>query len=153
MIAIEDWANPQAFNFTFTEPVRTISPGGLDWDRRPHKNLKHFHNLANRQLLSRAQCRRGYRLGFALAFEFGGKSDGLHCHGMIECPDPEAIAELPNLFEFLWSKTFWGDHQKVIKPCDGQWPEYFLKLRTKPDYADCIPWDLWQAPLKLQHRA
>lgn len=153
MINIGEWQNPHAFNFTFKESVRVILPRALEYDRRPHKNLRHFHNCANRTLLSRADCRHGLRLGLAVGFEFGGKTEGLHCHGMIECPDPEALGTLPQLFEDIWTSTKSGDRQMEIKPCNGGWPEYFLKVRTKPNYADCIPWELWQEPLHLQHRA
>ena len=153
MIDFKHWENPHAVNLNFKQAIQPV-PG--QWIRIDpvvaNQNLGHLLRILNRKLLSRAENRRGLRLGSAFAFETGGFADRLHCHGMIECPHSANLTNLSELVTQAWAKTTWGYGRNVVEPCDDEWPEYFLKLRTKSDFIDAIPFPLWQLPLSAQHR-
>lgn len=152
-IKLHDWTSQHAVTLTFKESVRDLPPKRLPDDLRAQKNVRHFQNLLNRALLPRCANRKGLRLASAFVFEFGGdRTAGLHCHGIIECPDPDLVETLPRLVAELWTgRTFWGDQQLKVVPCNQGWVHYMLKVRTKPDYAQCVAKELWQLPGEGKH--
>lgn len=152
-IKFHAWTNPYAVTLTFKESVRDLPPMRLPDDLRAQKNVRHFQNLLNRAILPRWVNRKGLRLASAFVFEFGGDSTaGLHCHGMIECPNPDHVETLPRLVAELWKgRTYYGDHQLKVVPCNVGWVDYMLKVETKPDYAQCVANELWQLPGDGKH--
>lgn len=151
-IILPNFSNPHAVSLTFTENVRDLHPARLADDLRAQKNVRHFQNLLNRAQLPRRLTKRGLRSASVFVFEFGGQQEGLHCHGIIESPDPDLVGHMPGIVRELWKdNTWWGDQQFKVTPCNEGWVDYILKVKTKPDYAQCVARELWQLPLEGSH--
>ena len=155
MLDIGRYQNPIAVSLNLKKAIWPQPYNGIKFDKDWHLtgNISYFLNIINRKLLSRGENHRGLRLGTCFAYELGEFDKRPHLHGVIECPHADLIDSVKQIVIDAWAKTPWGYRHNEIKPCDKEWAEYMLKLRTKSNFEEAVLFDFWQLPLIDQHRA
>lgn len=102
------------------------------------KSLRHFLNLMNKSVLSKAAMRRGEKLNCIAVIEEGNVRP--HFHLCMDKPADFSDEHFIALIESCWRKTNFGYSETDIRRCDVGWISYITKYRTKSAYADSIDW-------------
>jgi hypothetical protein len=150
MVNFRDWVNPLAITLTLRQSLM-VDVGQPQYINAnlAKQNVRHFMNVLNSKLLSKAERRFGLKLGAAFVSEHD-RDKRLHYHGLIECPKWEMLPKMRKLVHQTWTKTTWGYNQIALKLADDDWQGYCFKAQTKPDYAGAIEFELWSPPLKTK---
>lgn len=139
------WHSPHAVTLTFKKG-RGVDGGrgtGIQMLTRDDAstNMRHFLNRLDRHTFGHSAFRFGQRVQAVPVIE-GGNGKGLHYHLILDCPRDELKEGYTDLLQSLWQKTDWGHKMiHVEADSDSGWTKYVVKLRDKPEYADCIDWN------------
>lgn len=134
-----EWNRPFALTLTFKHgKSRPLSPDVCA------QNVHHYLNLLCARLFKTSERKRGCDLKVFAVRETDAEGR-IHYHLILDCP-PKASHMSDEWFahflEHWWLQTRWGNKQICVKPCGMGWIDYMLKPRTKPNYDDCLDWQV-----------
>lgn len=138
MMDITGWNSPFAVTLTLKQAhydgLTRVALGPYE----ASKNLRHFLNLVNKSVLTKAELRRGEKLNCIPVIEDGNVRP--HFHLCLDKPAELSDEHFIALIETCWRKTKFGYTETQIKRCDAGWLNYMTKYKTKSAYADSIDW-------------